>query len=244
MIRSLYDLIGYNISCKDGHVGQVHDFFIDDQLWIVRYLIVDTGNWLPGKKVLIPPLVMGDPEWDRHTFPVNLTKEGVKSAPPVDLEKPVSRQKEELLHRHFNWQPYWLSVYPGSIGTVPPKKTPPEEEKLQTGGDPHLRSIKEVKGYNIKARDGQIGHIHDFIVDDSDWQIRYLVVDTKNILPGKKVLVSVDWIEDIKWSRSIVQIDLLKETIRESPPFDPSVPINRKYEEVLYDFYGRKKYWL
>jgi hypothetical protein len=107
----------------------------------------------------------------------------------------------------------------------------------------HLRSTREVIGYHIQARDGEIGHVEDFIADDQTWAIQYMVVDTRNWLPGRKVLIAPAWIEKVDWLERLVHVDLLRETIQNSPEFDPSAPVNRAYEVRLYDYYGRPKYW-
>ncbi|MFW6181791.1 MAG: PRC-barrel domain-containing protein, partial [Spirochaetota bacterium] len=101
----------------------------------------------------------------------------------------------------------------------------------------------EVGGYAVHARDGDIGEVEDFIVDDDTWRIMYLVVDTRKLLPGRKVLVARLWVNRVDWLQSLVHADLTREEIRNSPPYDPSAPVNREYEHVLYDFYGRPKYW-
>lgn len=110
--------------------------------------------------------------------------------------------------------------------------------------DPHLRSAREVIGYHIQAKNGDIGHVEDFIVDDEAWAIRYMVVDTQNWLPGKKVLVAPVWIESIHWAEAKVRVTLTRAKIKKSPEFDPAAPVNREYEDRLYDFYGRPKYWV
>jgi hypothetical protein len=109
--------------------------------------------------------------------------------------------------------------------------------------DPHLRSTKEVIGYHIQAVDGEIGHVEDLIVDDEEWFLRYLVVDTRNWLPGKAVLVAPGWAKRVDWVKRKVHVDLPQEAIRDSPEFDPSRPVNREYEVRLYDYYGRPHYW-
>ena len=106
-----------------------------------------------------------------------------------------------------------------------------------------MRSCDEVLDYRIKSKDNKIGHVEDYIVDDDTWLIRYLVIDTRNWLPGRKVLVAVPWIEDVNWGETEVSVDMTKEEIKNSPEYDPSQPINREYEQTLYDFYGRPKYW-
>jgi hypothetical protein len=106
-----------------------------------------------------------------------------------------------------------------------------------------LRSIQELQGYKISVLDGNIGHVEEFIADDSNWFIRYMVVDTKNWLPGRKVLIAPDWIEQVSWNDSKFYVDLPRELIKDSPEYDPAAPVNRQYEARLYDYYGRPKYW-
>ncbi len=50
---------GYAIQASDGAIGAVSDFLFDDVSWRVRWLVVDTGHWLSGRKVLLPPSVLG-----------------------------------------------------------------------------------------------------------------------------------------------------------------------------------------
>ncbi|MGA1843879.1 MAG: PRC-barrel domain-containing protein [bacterium] len=106
-----------------------------------------------------------------------------------------------------------------------------------------LRSVKGLEGYSIKAKDGTIGSVRDFFFDDQQWTIRYLVVDTCNWLPGKKVLVPIQWITEVDWAGSKVHVDLTRETLKNYPEYDPSSPVNRETEEIIYDYYGRPKYW-
>lgn len=110
-------------------------------------------------------------------------------------------------------------------------------------GDSRLRSTREVEGYHIEASDGAIGHVQEFIVDDEEWIIRYVVIDTRNWLPGKKVLIAPEWIENIDWPSGKVQVARDRKTIKDSPEFDPARTVNREYETRLYDYYGRPKYW-
>jgi hypothetical protein len=104
--------------------------------------------------------------------------------------------------------------------------------------------VEEVTGYHIQATDDEIGHVEDFLVDDHSWTIRYLAVDTRNWLPGKKVLVSPDWAETIDWGQSKVMVKLTRDQIKNSPAYDPSTPVDRAYEARLYDYYHRSRYWV
>ena len=109
--------------------------------------------------------------------------------------------------------------------------------------DRHLRSTQEVTGYYIGATDGEIGHVEDFIIDDESWSIRYIVVDTRNWWPGKKVLASPEWIEKVSWADSTVYVELTRAAIKSAPEYDASSPIDRDYEDRLHTHYGRQGYW-
>lgn len=252
MLRSLKEIQGYKIQAVDGEIGKVDEFYFDDQTWTVRYMVVDTGPWILGRKVLISPIALLEPEWASRKIAVTLTREEVKESPDIKIDQPVSLQDEIVLRKYYEWPNYWIN--PSSMPTpaMLPSYYPPEAPMMEEravvihgqGGDPHLRRTREVTGYHIDARDGGIGHVADFIVDDQAWVIRYIVVDTHNWLPGREVLLSPTWIETIREDKSSVAIDLKKKTIENSPEYDPESPVNRDYEEVLYDYYGRPRYWI
>jgi hypothetical protein len=248
MLRKINELIGYKLSATDGDIGKTKDLYFDDLSWIIRYLVADTGGWLSGRKVVIPRVVLGDPDWATRRFPVGLSKQQVEESPAIGEHEPVSRQHEASLHQYLHIDPYWLAAPGGAFAFAEraaelQERQAEKKEEKQEKQDPHLRSCKEVKGYHIQAVDGEIGHVADFIVDDDSWFLRYLVVDPHNILPGRKVLVAVRWIDRIDWSASKVHVDLTREQIKGAPEFETNAPVNRRYEERLYDYYGRPSYW-
>jgi hypothetical protein len=245
MLRSIKELMGYKIEATDGEVGKIHDFFFDDEIWAIRYIVVDTGGWLKDRKVLLVPSAAGDPDWKNSTVPVRLTKEQVKESPEIDADKPVSRQAEVELHKHFDWTPYWIVSVPGVVPPIPKEvKEEAKKEAQKERVDPHLRSVKEVEGYHIQATNGGVGHVEQFIVDDTDWFIRYMVVDIRTrLIFWKKVLISPEWISRVSWTEVNVFVDLPKKIIKNSPEYNPSAPVNRQFEERLYDYYGRPRYW-
>jgi hypothetical protein len=249
MLRSVKGIHGYSIQATDGDIGAVYAFYFDDDLWTVRYLVVDTGTWLPGRRVLLSPTAIGQIHWETETVTVTLSREQVENSPDMDTEKPVSRQYETALHNYYGWPMYWGAFEPTGAGVMampPPALEVAEsaENMVEAQGDPHLRSTHEVMGYSIHAWDGDIGSVRDFIVEDELWAIRYMVVDTGHWLPGKKVLIAPPWITEVSWGESKVYVELTQEEVKNSPEFDAAAPVNRAYEERLYDFYGRPKYWL
>lgn len=244
MLRSIKGLLGHRIHATDGEIGEVDEFYFDDETWDIRYMVVRTGNWLSGRRVLISPAALKAPDWDARTFPVALTLEQVRNSPPIDTEKTVTRRHEAELHEHYAWPLYWgESFLAGSMsgGTVfPPAAGRGAERAGGTAGqDSHLQGTNSVTGYRLHALDGLLGHVDDYIVDDGQWIIRYLVADPGVWLPGRKVLISPGWIESVDWEASEVFVDLTREAIGESPEFDPSRPVGEAYESELHGHYGR-----
>jgi hypothetical protein len=257
MLRNVKKLLGSHIQAIDGKFGKVDDLLFDDMSWTIRYLVADTGRWLPGRKVLLSPLSLGKLDWDEHIFRVELTKKQIEDSPPIEKDEPVSRRHEERLSAYYNLMPYWVGGVMGGIYVAPTNvgdqsgtsvdldetKSGVPEESEEKQGSPNLRSSSEVMSYGIDAKDGNIGHVEDFIIDDESWIIRYLAADIGNWRHGQKVLIAVSWIRKVDWGDASVSIDLTKEEIRESPEYDPFSPIKRKYEDELHDHYGRSKYW-
>ncbi|NLF15359.1 MAG: PRC-barrel domain containing protein [Anaerolineaceae bacterium] len=237
MLRRLQKIVGFKAEGTDGEVGEARDLYFDDQEWVVRYFVVETGPWLARKWVLIAPACMGAPDWEAERLSVGLTKQQVADSPDIDLHKPVSRQQLQSLHGHYGWAAYWGD---GEMGYWPPARlASPAEQKEEPKGDPHLRSVNEVTGYHIQATDGDIGHVVDLFADDGTWRIEYMVVDTRNWLPGKQVIVSPDWISKVSWAERKVHVNVTRAKVKDSPEFDP-LPgtCSRDYEVGLYGHYG------
>lgn len=253
MLRSAKELYGYKIMATDGKVGKAYDFFFDDLDWTIRYLVVDTGSWLPGRKVIISSTVLGLPDWTVRIFPVHHTQQEIETSPPLDADKPVSRQMELRLIKHYNWPIYWgaggVAEFAAAYAMLDALKK--GEEKItevsegELNDSPHLRSAREVTGYQFQASNEKIGHLEDFILEDESWTIRYLVVDTCNWLPGgKKTLLSPSWIKRVDWAKALVYVRLTSKSIAEAPEYDPSRPIDRPYERRLHDYYRQPTYWI
>ena len=245
MLDKAKELNGYTLHTHEGDIGKVKDFYFDDQFWTVRYLIADTGNWLTGRQVLISPYSLTGVNRVERNISVSLTKDQIKDSPPLDSDKPVSRQFENFYYGYYGWPGYWGGPY--SWGAYPYIARDPEQSRdSNQGGQPvdhHLRSIHLVNGYHVQAIDGEIGHVEDFIIDDTNWAIRYLIIDTKNWLPGKKVLISPQWIQNVSWHQSSIYVNVPRETVREAPQYIPASALSRDYETVLHSHYNRRGYW-
>lgn len=252
---------GYTIGATDGEIGVIVDLLFDDKRWLVRWFVVDTGVWLPGRQVLLPPAVLAKPSRSISRIPVPLTRQQVKDSPALDADAPVSRQMEADIYRHYGWSPYWtwdsplgspFAVPPGSpapIPSAPPVPVPPvgaaeaPEPRPVKRGDPHLRSAGYVTNSTIQATDGEIGHLEDFLIDDEAWTIRYLIIDTVNWWPGKKVLMAPGWVSEIDWAERRMGVNLPRQKIKDGPKYSPSATPDRNYEAALHAHYERPPYW-
>lgn len=242
MLRSLKELIGYKIGAVDGELGKIKDLYFDDVDWAVRYFMVDTGSWLPGRKVLISPASAGIPDWAEKIVPVDLTKKQVEESPSIHEDLPVSLQHEKGLAGYYGWPSYWGPLGSGLGGPIAPEQIPVEmKEQTEEGKNSHLRSVHEVTGYAIEAVDGRIGHVDDFIADADTWKISFMVVDTRNWLPGKKVMITPPAIEKVDWSLQALKLRFTKDEVESSPEFGPSAPVNSRVVLIREDYYGRPR---
>jgi hypothetical protein len=236
------DLVGHAIEATDGKIGSVEDFLYDDRHWAIRWAAIDTGDWLPGRTVLLPPAQLGSPDPDRSVFRVALTRAQVEASPAIAADPPVSRQMEAKLYEFYGWAPYWQGDF-AAPGMALPIVPPAVADTLERDGDPHLRGTGDTISYTVQARDGEIGHIEDFLIDSDAWAVRYLVVATRNWWPGKNVLIAPSWVSDISWSERTVRFDMTRERIKASPAYDPSA-FDRGYEQRLHAHYDQPTYWL
>jgi uncharacterized protein YrrD len=245
MLSKINTLKGYKLHSLDGELGKVKEFYFDDHHWTIRYLVADTGNWLTGRQVLISPYALVGVDKEEQFITVDLTKKQIEGSPSLNTDVPVSRQYEDAYYGYYGWPSY----YAGSDMWGPYPFIPRKREEWGTsnqGGkawDSHLRSTHDVNGHHIQAADGEIGHVEDFIFDDDTWAIRYLVVDTRNWWPGKKVLISPKWIESISWNESKVFVNLTREAVKQSPEYIEDSPLTRDYETRLHQHFNRQGYW-
>ncbi len=221
MLHSLKSMCGFAVEAQAGTIGQVREFCFDDRTWLIRYLVVETGSWLERREVLLATPVLGPPLLDRHVLPVSLNRQAVEDYPDITTDPPIYKQRER------DWHTYTLGLPEGSLagGLMPSPMImelieEEEQRNQQRDADPHLRSTREVCGYHIQALDGEVGHVEDFLADAETWRITHLVIDTRNWLPGRKVLIAPDHITAVKWVDRLVYVGLERAVIENGPEFD------------------------
>jgi hypothetical protein len=247
MLRSLKNMEEYKVNATDGDIGSVSDFYFDELHWTIRYLVVETGGFWDGPaRVLVSPIAFREAEWATKKFHLSLTRDKVKNSPALPHDIPLSRQYEQNYFQYYNWPYYWGygGIWgdwgtPGNLVSVP--WTKPLEQSVVD--NPHLLRTLDVIGSVVVGKDKEIGHIQDFIVDDSTWTIRYVVVNTRHWWSGKSVIVSPHWISKIDGEGEKVYVDLSAQVVDNCPEWSPDQPVNREYESRLFDYYGRPAYW-
>ncbi|MDR3438141.1 PRC-barrel domain-containing protein [Telmatospirillum sp.] len=241
-------LKGYATEASDGRLGKVSDFLFDDETWMIRWLVVDTGAWLAGRKVLLHPSAIGHIDNVRQTLALALTKAQVEGSPLISRDQPISSQMESHLFGYYGCDHDWESNYFGTGANGSPLASQPyfgapSPEDIRVDPHPekedqHLHSMTSVTGYHIHGTDGDIGHVESFLIDAASWGIRYFVVDTKNWWLGQHVLVSPYAVQKIRWSDRQIRLDVTRDQVKSCPPWDPIHTTDQTYEKKLHSHYG------
>jgi uncharacterized protein YrrD len=261
VLHIIKDLEGFTIGAIDGMIGHVKDFYFDDQSWVIRYLVVETGSWLSNRRVLVSPFAINQPNWSEKIFPAAITREQVRNSPSIDTDKPVSRQHEIEYLNYYKYPHYWgggdfwgdgmMWLGMGS-GQTPGLSRSNEAELTKADGDgdsagrrrdPHLRSRNEMTGYDVFATDGHIGHVQGFLLDEKGWAIRFIVVNTSNWWMGHHVVVAPQWITDLGWEKRRVSVNLTRSAVKDSPPYSPRVRMERDEAARIFDYHHRPGFW-
>lgn len=226
MLRSIKQLYGDKLRTPDGDIGHVKDFYFDDEKWAIRYLVVDTGSWLPGRQALISPHAFGSLHQAGKVLSVKLTRKQIEDSPAIKAHKPLSRQSEEEYHRYYGWPYYWqgdglwgMSGFP--ILELPPKPFPSEPAsehgRPPERADAHLRSTQAVSGYHLQASDGIIGHVCDFMMDEQSWAIRQFIIKIGHRFSGQEVEIPTRNVVRISYPDSTVFVNLTREAVEQNP---------------------------
>jgi len=254
MGHSVKELRHFIVGATDGDIGEVKDVYFDDEHWAIRYMVVETGRWLNGRKVLVSPISVRDVVWDDRIVNVDLSRQQVRDSPSIDTDKPVSRQHEVEYYNYYGYPNYWEGSNPWGLGFYPvpwvgasadgvlsaqrtdqARVREPHPRDDRRPGDAHLRSTREVIGYEIMATDGTIGSVEDFLFDDARWIVDYMVVDTRKWLRGKHVLIPPQHVASISWSEHEVYLTVAQQAVETSPEYEPTDSLPQAHETGAED---------
>lgn len=242
MLRSLNKIMNFKLQGLDKEVGSCKDFIFDDKFWVIRYLEVDTSKWLPfGGKVLICPISLSEPNWEKHQFLANLTRVDIKGCPPLDEHQPISHLYEAELFKYYGYGIYWMDVGEWVCTDSPAESADASLYRSETKNkfeNLHLHATNEIKGYDVHASGQNIGNIDDFILDDDNWTISYIVIDMRSWLPvGRKVLISHKCIEAVNWAEHSISVNVSAHEIKANPLFDLKRLIDLQSDSNLDKYY-------
>lgn len=251
MLLSLRALNAYAVHALDGEAGFVHDSLFDDAQWTIRYFVVRTSRCAGSRLVLVPPSSVGLSDAAEKTLAVFMNRKQVHDSPHIDTDPPVSRRHELDLAPYYGFPYFWggdglwsaPSQEPAVAEPSPQEASPQDTPNRPTPGNPHLRSTREVTGYQIHATDGDLGLVADMLVEQASWTIRYLVIDTGTWWGGNTVLIPPQWASAINWADESVTLDMSRETIQAAPRYETYPLLSREQEEDLYRYYTREDYW-
>lgn len=100
-LRGVSLLFDGHIQARDGEIGSISDLLIEDEAWGILYLVVDTGSWLPGKKVLLSPSLVEKIDWLTGEVSMDLSVETIKNSPEYDPYSPVDDEYHRRLRDHY-----------------------------------------------------------------------------------------------------------------------------------------------
>jgi hypothetical protein len=249
MLYRFDQLEGTALHARDGTLGKVKDIYFDDRDWKIRYFVADTGGWFRSRKVLLSPAAIERFDSEENSIHVDLSKQQIEDSPPIGTEEPVSRKMEAMMAEHYRWPAYWAlpstamdapiltpsMAYPSLSDDDPERREQEGTEVYESG----LRSSDEVKGYGLRTPDGSIGHVDGFLCDPETWSIRYLIVDTRRILPGKRVLIPPSMIQNVSWKSGDVVVATTVERIQSAHEYKDSQNIEPHDETEILRHYGR-----
>ncbi|ADO78022.1 PRC-barrel domain-containing protein [Halanaerobium praevalens] len=261
MLRKLHDLKGFTVQGKKEKLGEIDDFYFDQDHLVLRYLVLDTGSWLKHETNLISTHSVLEINFDQKMVKVDIEKSQLEDSPSLAKNKPISQLEEKRIVEYFDWPGYWSEhhasdsefIHAGlqqrkkllDIKALDAEKA--AEKNAAAEKQSNLRSLEEVTGYKIHAQDEKFGHLEDIFVDEENWLIRYFLIDTKDHIPGKSVLIAPEWIDSISWQGAEIFVDKDKKEIENAPEYEQPADqklISRGYEDLLYDHYNHHKYWL
>lgn len=224
MLQKVSGLRGATVQALDGDLGSVQDFYFDDERWALRYAIVDTGTWLPGRRVVLSIMSLMAPDWEAGRLPVTLSRDQIRNSPDVLRHPAISRSLEAELLSYYGFPYYWAgdAVWGRVASPALAAQQAVTRDGMPTGepdSDVHLHSARDIIGYHLHARDGEIGHVDDLLLYPQTWEVKGLLIDTSNWIGGRAAVITPESIGRLDWAGRHVRVNLSRETIAEAPDY-------------------------
>lgn len=237
------EIIGCTAQAIDGKAGSIHDILFDDDSWKVRYLVVRSGVWLEERMVLIPPQAFLYATEGAHEVHVTLSCDQIRQSRSLEADPPfyLQRQIDAATTAPTLWMTYGslydpvIPLYGPALMQAPPEGADVKREKPDY--DPHLRSVREISGYQLEDADGEAGQLVGFLVDNEVWALRYVVIQTGSWFAKQQRLLTVSHISAINWERRTLTTSLHRERIAASPEYADALLLDPAFENRLLQYY-------
>ena len=237
VLRNTRDFECYRLLSADGELGRVEAFYFDNKSWLIRYLGVNIGKQ-PGQRCfLVSTVSIGEIDEQHQTLYIELTSRQVENSPRVNPRRALTRDDEVAYYNHLGWKPYWESE--------------PPLENLSASGEAaefflitsRSNQSNNIRGFEVSALDGGIGHVDDLIIDTRYWVIRYLCIDADDWIKKKYLLIYPAWINHVRWKTRQMSVGLKRKQLKAAPLFEPAQIIDPDYEARLFQHYQHPVYW-
>lgn len=264
MLISLREVTGYEMHSRDGKIGIASDFLFDQKSWFIKS-IVDKSGKVFSKELLFSAGSIGGLDMQEKILHMDLDNEQIKHSPRLTVRDVLNPERflpmdDNKVVFHSDWLNNWNSMRLTVLGKQKKYATTKilnssdllhqeamKDASLFVRNDdeeiPTLQSSAMTFGFKISSRNGDMGYMQDFIVNDEDWSIKFLVINTKRNFSGKKILVSPEAIDWISWRRKHVSVDMEKEKLAGCPHFDMSFPLNPELQSAIQEKYECHQYW-
>ncbi len=225
MLHDIKELYRHQLAARDGTIGHVKDFYFEDEHWVVRYLVADTGSWLAGRQVLLSPHAFGTWDHAARRLLVDLTRQQIEGSPSIDTHMPVSRRYEVAYHRYYGWPGYWAGGDLWGMGGYP-LTIPPWDDEMETvmkdrpTQDQHLRSVRALIRYEILDGKEAVGSVHSFMVDDTNWALPELVVETGHWFERRRIRISTRRVQRVSHDAHAIIVGVTRAEIERTAEGD------------------------
>jgi len=251
MNYSLKRMQDFKIEEQDGEMGSVDDVFFDEAAWTLRYLIVDTGGWLFGRKVLVSPVAVKAIDDAARLVSVALTREQIKHSPEISADPALTREQEATYRDYFGWPYYWQgsAIDSAALTNASPEGMEVGDIEFGRGPDPTmddlvqrdtlLRSARDTIGYAVQAAHEEVGNVEDFLIDDDGWSIPYLVV---KLLGAEErfVLLPTELVHEIGWPDKYVAVGVSVEDLQKAPAYSGTSLHDKSVFDKVSSYFGHR----
>lgn len=202
MIITATQVWGCRLHTSDGKQARVRDLLFDDRTWRIEYIVVKLPHLL-AEDVLLRPSQTSGTAWASRALETPLSMDEVRAAPALLSNPPVAKQGELATVQMVAWEAYWTGLF----------------DRMPKFGDPHLRNMGAITGHRVLGIDSKVGWIDNFVIDDEDWSVRYLVVRLGPRRNGRRVVVEPEVVGTISWPTRSVSLKLPRDAIVQCEDF-------------------------